>query len=98
MLGADERGVRRTCGYAAATSEEGNDADGKNHKPAKLPFLLTPNSRYSEKLLFRKRCPTGRTVVVPPRPIPARPPRKPAPTDSDGKVKTVSMRFIDKCS
>ncbi len=35
MLGAEERGVRRTGGYAAATSEEGNDAEGKNHKPAK---------------------------------------------------------------
>ena len=35
MLGADERGVRRTCGYAAATSKEGNNADGKNHKPVR---------------------------------------------------------------
>ena len=38
MPGADERRVRRTCGYAAATSEEGNDADGKNHKPARSPM------------------------------------------------------------
>ena len=42
MLGADERGVRRTCGYAAATSEEGNDADGKNHKPAKRRIFFPP--------------------------------------------------------
>ena len=33
MPGADEPGVRRTSGYAAAASEDGNDADGKNHKP-----------------------------------------------------------------
>ena len=34
--------MRRTYGYAASTSEEGNDADGKNNKPAKALRTAMP--------------------------------------------------------
>lgn len=34
MLGAKERGVRRTDRYVVMTSDDGNNADGENNKPS----------------------------------------------------------------
>ena len=55
MLGADERGVRRTCRYAAATSEESNDADRKNHKPANPFCPATAPVWYNGEQIFGKK-------------------------------------------
>ncbi|MCH7477585.1 MAG: hypothetical protein IIA14_05740 [SAR324 cluster bacterium] len=65
MLGADERGVRRTCGFAAATSEEGNNADGKNHKPARAQVPPKSGQGFS-KMGARKRAPSTISSAVEP--------------------------------